>query len=74
MENNRSVNSSEKVGTSGRPCSCCHNLELVKPHWDYEDILLCEPCNTLIFVFEGHGDLAHLAYAYWTNIIQAREA
>lgn len=67
-------NSSANFGTSALgPCTCCHQHDLVKPHYDHSDILLCAPCRALIFTMEANGDIAHLAYAYWTNVIQARE-
>lgn len=72
MENHRSVNSSVEVGTSAPgTCACCHHKAQVKKHWDVPEVLLCGPCRALIFTLEANGDLAHLAYAYWTNVLQA---
>lgn len=74
MQPDDSVNSSANFGTPARhTCTCCHQRDLVKPHYDHPDILLCDPCRAIIFTLEANGDLAHLAYAYWINIIQARE-
>lgn len=67
-------NSSANVGTPAPgTCTCCHHKAQVKKHWDVPEVLLCGSCLTLIFTLEANGDLAHLAYAYWINIIQARE-
>jgi hypothetical protein len=64
------LNSSVNIGTSGLgTCTCCHQNDLVQPHWDHPGKLLCKPCLALLFTFEANGDLAHLSYAYWVNVL-----
>lgn len=65
-------NSSAGFGTSAPgTCTCCHQSAQVKWHWDQPKAILCGPCLALIFTFEANGDTTHLAYAYWTNVLQA---